>query len=94
MDTNSWLYVAYGAGLFYLLLHPEHVRRPRLFRLIWILYCVPLVVQLLPRLIVELLPHGRAYEMSTWWVSLADLCIPVSLFILLAVVGKERPAAP
>jgi hypothetical protein len=92
MDTNSWLYVAYGAGLFYLLLHPEHVGRPRLFRLIWVLYCVPLVVQFLPRLIVELREHGEAYDLSTWWVTLANLCVPVSLFILLAVVRRERPA--
>jgi hypothetical protein len=93
METNSWLYLACGAALFYLLLSPERVRRPKLLRFAWILYLVPLALRLLPELMVAVMSRGMAYDISPWWITLGDFCLPASLFLLPFLIRTERPAA-
>lgn len=80
VPVQSWLFVAYGAGLFWLLVNQQRIERQKYFRLSWIIYALAVVCAAERNW--HNWPGSQHYADAVAWLLLA-----ASMLLLLPAVG-------
>ena len=82
MPQTTWFFLAYGAGLFYLLINPDKVKRVYAFRSAWRSYALAILFGSLVLLPVPFANLG--FTVFAW------VLIAISAFNLYTAVAPER----